>query len=105
MNDDAADPNPNRLPFTRDEYLSVVSKVVTGQEAEQLAARMYEPHPDLIGITLMDGDYLLMAAVSADIADRLSSMWPRLSEAISWARANPDVVIAGWRSAYRRTID
>lgn len=99
MTDDRADPNPYRLPFTREQYVAAMSQVTTKRDAEERAARLFEPQSDLIGVTLMDGEYMLLAILSPEIALQIISTRPRLAAEITRAQKHRDDFIAAWRSA------
>jgi hypothetical protein len=98
---DTADPNPYRLPFTRDEYVAAQSLVRPRVQAEEQANRLFTRDPNLIGITVMDGDYVLVALVSAELADRMIAARPRIAELVRRARANPDEVLRAYREGLR----
>lgn len=98
---DTADPNPYRLPFSRDEYVAAKSLVRPRAEAEAQANRLFTRDPDVIGITVMDGDYVLVALVSAELAERVIAARPRIAELVRYARTNREEVLRMWREGRR----
>lgn len=76
------------MPFTREEYIAAQSLVRPRRVAEQRAAVLFTRDPDVIGITVMDGDYVLLALVSDELAERMIAARPRIAELFRWARAN-----------------
>ena len=92
--------NPVEVPFTRDEYVRAQLQVRQREEAETLASRLFDD-PALIGATLMDGDLLLLALLSDDMASRVIALRPLLRTQIEVFRTNREKVLEGWRAAIR----
>lgn len=92
--------SPVGVPFTRDEYVRAQLQVRPREEAEALASRLYDD-PALIGATLMDGDLLLLALLSEDIAARVAALRPSLRTQIEVFRTDREKVLEGWRAAIR----
>ncbi|HET7460715.1 MAG TPA: hypothetical protein VFJ82_05690 [Longimicrobium sp.] len=101
MTDTAPDPNPYRLPFTRDEYVAAQLLVRSRAEAEEQANRLFTRDPNLIGITVMDGDYVLVALVSNELAERMIAARPRIGELVRRAQANREVILRAYREGLR----
>ena len=99
MADTAQDQNPYRLPFSREEYVTAQALVRPLREAEQRAAPLFARDPDVIGVTVMDGDYVLLALVSDELAERLIADRPRIAGLIRWACANREEVLRSYRES------
>lgn len=97
MADTAQDPNPYGLPFSREEYIAALALVWSRKEAEQRAGPLFTRDPDLIGITVMDGDYLLLSLVSDALAERMIAARPRLADLIRRVRADPQEFLRSFR--------
>jgi hypothetical protein len=97
MTDTAQDPNPYRLPFSREEYIAAQTLVRPRAEAERLATRLFTRDPNLIGVTVMDGDYVLVALLSTETAERMIAARPRLAELIRLAQANCEEILRSYR--------
>lgn len=94
---------PVGVPFTRDEYVRAQVQVRPRAEAEALAARLFNA-PELIGATLMDGDLLLLALLSDELAARVVGWRPSLRVQVETLRADPHRVartLESWRAAVR----
>ena len=100
MRDTVGSQNPWGLPFTRAEYLEAQLQVRSRQEAEAVTAGLFDPDPDRIGVTLADGDLLLVALVSDELAKRVIAYRPRLRDLVERFRANRDAVLASWREEF-----
>ena len=84
------------FPFTREEFVRAHAQVRPRSEAEMRARRIYDPGPELIGVTVMDGDLLLLALLSAEIAERVVAYRPQIRELVQLVRADPKRVIESW---------
>lgn len=101
MTDTAQDPNPYRLPFSREEYIAAQTLVRPRAEAEGLATRLFTRDPNLIGVTVMDGDYVLVALLSTETAERMIAARPRIAELIRLAQANREEILRSYREGLR----
>ena len=101
MFDTTPDPNPYRLPFTREEYIYAQAQIRPREQAVRRAAMLFEPSPEVIGITLMDGELILVALVSDELAERMKRYRPAAAELIDRCRANRDEVLRQWRESIR----
>jgi hypothetical protein len=97
MPDTAQDPNPYRMPFSREEYVAALALVRSHEEAEQRAGPLFTRDPNVIGVTVMDGDYVLLALVSDELAERMIAARPWLAELIGWARTNREETLRSFR--------
>jgi hypothetical protein len=97
MADTVQDPNPYRLPFSREEYIAALALVWSRKEAEQRAGPLFTRDPNVIGITVMDGDYLLLALVSDALAERMIAARPRLADFIRRVRADREEFLRSFR--------
>jgi hypothetical protein len=97
MADTAQDPNPYRLPFSREEYVAAQSLVRSREEAEKRAGPLFTRDSKVIGVTVMDGDYVLLALVSDELAQRMVAARPWLAELIRWTRANREETLRSLR--------
>ena len=97
MADTAQDPNPYRMPFTREEYIAAQSLIRPRRVAEQRAAVLFTRDPDVIGITVADGDYVLLALVSDELAERMIAARPRIAELFRWVRAHREEFLSSFR--------
>ena len=86
------------VPFTRAEYVQAQMQVHPPAEAEAHAARLYDA-PERIGATLMDGDLLLLALVSDDLAGRVIAFRPSLGATVRVFRQHRERALREWRSA------
>ena len=100
MPDTAQDPNPYRLPFSREEYVAALAQVWSREEAEQRAGPLFTRDPNVIGVTVMDGDYVLLALVSDELSERMIAARPWLAELIRRARADRE----GFLSLFRDDV-
>jgi hypothetical protein len=91
---------PVGVPFTRDEYVRAQLQVRPREEAEALASRLFDDRA-LIGATLMDGDLLLLALLSEDMAARVVALRPSLRTKVVEFRTDRERVLEGWRAAIR----
>lgn len=99
MADTADDPNPYRLPFSREEYVAAQALVRSREEAERRAVPLFTRDPNVIGITVMDGDYVLLALVSDELAERMIAARPRITELIRRARGDREEFLRSFRDA------
>jgi hypothetical protein len=92
-------PYGNRFgfPFTRDEYRAALLQVYSPEEAEPQVRFIYEPDPETIGITVMDGTLLLIAALSPELADRVEAYRPGLKPLLDVLRVDPQGFIRSRR--------
>jgi len=97
MTDTAQQPVLRQFPFTREEYIAGQALVRTRAEAEDQAARLFDPRPDVIGITVMDGDYVLVALVSDELAERMMAARPRIAHLVRHAQANREEFLREFR--------
>lgn len=86
------------IPFTRDEYKRALLQVYPEAEAEEQVRFVYAPDSELIGVTVMDGTLLLLAALSPETADRVVAYRPKLKELVDRVRADPQAAIRSWRT-------
>ena len=94
---------PTGVPCTREEYVRAQLQVRSQQEADALATQLFDS-PTLIGAQLMDGDLLLLALLSEELATRVISWRPTLRREIESLRADPQrtqAMLASWRAAVR----
>jgi hypothetical protein len=88
-----------QLPFTREEYVRAHLQVKPRKEAEALASGLFDQSPrDVIGVHVMDGDLLLLAALSEEIASRVVAYRPRLRDLVQRVRADPEAFLRSWRA-------
>jgi len=97
---DTTSGSPIGVPFTRDEYVRAQLQVRSREEAEALAGQLFND-PALIGATLMDGDLLLLALLSQDMAARVVALRPSLRTQIEVFRTDREKVLEGWRATIR----
>ena len=97
MADTAQDPNPYRLPFSREEYVAAQALVRSHEEAERWAGPLFTRDPNVIGVTVADGDYVLLALVSDELAQRMIAARPWLAELIRWTCANREETLRAFR--------
>lgn len=88
MDDTASAHTPHGFPFSRAEYLAAQLQVRSREAAEAATALVYEPHPEWIGATVMDGDLVLLALLSDGLARRVVEYRPRISEVVARCREN-----------------
>lgn len=99
MSDTTPDPNPYRLPFTREEYVLAEAQIRPREQAERRAARLFDRSPDVIGISVMEGEIILVALVSDELAERMKRYRPSAAEIIDRCRADRDEVLRRWRES------
>ncbi len=88
-----------RFPFTREEYVRAHLQVKPPMEAEALASGLFDQDPsEVIGVHVMDGDLLLLAALSEEIASRVVAYRPRLGDLVRRVRADPEACLRSWRA-------
>jgi hypothetical protein len=85
------------FPFTRDEYRAALLQVYSQEEAEPQVRFIYEPDPETIGVTVMDGTLLLIAALSPELANRVVAYRPALKPLVERIRADPAEALRSWR--------
>lgn len=90
--------NRFHIPFTREEYKRALLVTMSEEEAELLARQIYEPDPETIGINLMDGDLLLLASLSEDLAARVVAYRPELADFVRLLREDPEAFREEWRA-------
>jgi hypothetical protein len=104
MRDDTPAGGPVGVPFTRDEYVRAQLQVRPREKAEALARGLFDS-PELIGAHLMDGDLLLLALLSEELAARVVAWRPSLrAQAEAW-RGDPQRtqrILESWRAALAR---
>jgi hypothetical protein len=88
------------FPFTRAEFLSAQLLVLSPEAAETATSRVYEPDPEVIGITVMDGTVVLLALVSDDLAERVIEYRPHLKGMVEAFTARRAEVLAQLRQTY-----
>jgi hypothetical protein len=86
------------VPFTRDEYVHAQMQVRSREEAEALTARLFDT-PVLIGAQLMDGDLLLLAMDSEELADRIVAFRPPLRAQVERFKRDRARVLESWKAA------
>lgn len=91
---------PVGVPFTRAEYVRAQMQVRTQEEAETLAARLFDA-PEAIGAHVMDGDLLLLALVSENLAARVIAWRPSLRQRVNEFRRERQKTLESWRAAVR----
>src|SRR4051812_2940146 len=95
---------PIGVPFTRDEYVRAQLQVREREEAEALARGLFDS-PESIGAHLMDGDLLLLALLSEDLAARVIAWRPSLSAQVEEWKSDPrktQRILESWRAAAAR---
>jgi hypothetical protein len=95
---------PVGVPFTRDEYVRAQLQVREREEAEALARGLFDA-PESIGAHLMDGDLLLLALLSKDLAARVIAWRPSLCAQVEEWRSDPQRtqrILENWRAAAAR---
>jgi hypothetical protein len=91
------------IPFSREEYVRAHQQVISPEEAEVRARAVYDGDPsEVIGVHVMDGDLLLLAILSEELASRVLAYRPKLSELVDRVRADPEGFLEGWRGALER---
>jgi len=101
MSNAAHDPNPCRLPFSRAEYVAAQLLVRPRAEAETHADRLFTRDPEVIGITVMDGDHVLLTLASDELAERMIAARPRIAELVRRARADCEEFLRAFREGLR----
>jgi hypothetical protein len=87
-----------QFPFTREEYVRAHLQVKPGGDAEALASGLFDQDPsEVIGAHVMDGDLLLLAALSEETASRVVAYRPRLRALVQRVRADPEAFLRSWR--------
>ena len=94
--------SPVGVPFTRDEYVRAQMQVRPREESEALAARLFDD-PALIGAHLMDGDLLLLAMLSEELAARVVAFRPSLRAQVERFRQDRERALASWKAALAET--
>ena len=100
---DTTPESPVGVPFTRDEYVRAQLQVRPREEAEALAAEFYDA-PELIGVHLMDGDLVLLALLSEELAARVVVLRPSLRARVETLRKDPELakrMLESWGVAVR----
>lgn len=88
-----------QFPFTREEYVRAHFQVKPRNDAEALASGLFDQDPsEVIGFHVMDGDLLLLAALSEDLASRVVAYRPKLSDLVQTVRADPEAFLKSWRT-------
>ncbi len=88
-----------QFPFTREEYVRAHSQVKPREDAEALASGLFDQSPsEVIGVHVMDGDLLLLAALSDEIASRVVAYRPKLRDLAQMVRADPEAFLKSWRA-------
>lgn len=78
------------FPFTRDEFIRAHLLVDSREVAEAMAYPIYSPEPgEFIGVSVMDGTLLLLAALSDAVAERVVAYRPGLKGEVERIRADP----------------
>lgn len=96
MSDSASMPEGVRVPFAREEYERALLLAMPQEEATMFVHLVFDnPHP--AGVNIMDGDLLLVAALSDDAAARVVKYRPRLAEQVRRIRADPEAFLADVR--------
>jgi hypothetical protein len=85
------------IPFTQEEVKRALLQVYTEQEADEQVRRLYDPDPDVIGVTIMDGTLLLLATLSPEMADRVEAYRPKIKPLVDRIRADPQAALRSWR--------
>jgi hypothetical protein len=92
---------PVGVPFARNEYVRAQLQVRSREEAEALARGLFAS-PELIGAHLMDGDLLLLALLSDELAARVIARQPSLRAQVEALRGDPQRtqrILERWRAA------
>ena len=92
--------NPVGVPFTRDEYVRAQMQVRSREASEALASRLFDA-PEVIGAHLMDGDLLLLALLSDELAARVTAWRPSLRAQVEEFRRDPERTLESWKAAIR----
>lgn len=99
-------PYGNRFgfPFTREELVRAQMQVMPREEAEAVARAVYDQDaPEVIGVHVADGNLLLLALLSEDLAARVVAYRPALREMIERFRQDTEAALAEWRTARARS--
>ena len=81
------------FPLTWEEYARALSLVFPAEEVEMMRRGIYESDEEVHGVTLMDGDLLLLALLSAEMAERVVKYRPDLAEMVRIVREDPQRAI------------
>jgi hypothetical protein len=92
--------SPAGVPFTWEEYLRAQLQVRPRDHAEVMARRLFDT-PGMIGAHLMDGDLLLLALLSEDLAERVVTFRPALRRPVEESRQDPAATVEMWKAALR----
>jgi hypothetical protein len=95
-----SDPILPGFPFTRDEYSRALLLINPPELADMLTAALYDASPGRIGVTIMDGDLLLLAALSDEMGERVVAFRPSVRKMVRTIRADPAAFIAGIRKEH-----
>lgn len=88
-----------QFPFAREEYVRAHLQVKPRKDAEALASELFDQDPsEVIGFHVMDGDLLLLAALSEYIASRVVAYRPKLRDLVQRVRADPEAFLKSWRA-------
>lgn len=92
-------PYGNRFdfPFTRDEYRRALLQVRPADEAELFVRALYEPEDDAQSVHMMDLDLLLLAALSDELAQRVTAFRPRLADSVEAVRGDSARFLQSWK--------
>jgi hypothetical protein len=89
-----------RLPeFTNAEVLEAFAAVMPTQEVDALRSDVGSRTSEICRGYISDGLYLILAALSADYADRIIRSRPDLAEAVASAREDPQHFLSERRAA------
>jgi hypothetical protein len=88
------------FPFTRDEYRRALLLIDPPEVADLLTAALFDQEPSRIGVTIMDGDLLLLTALSDEMALRVVAFRPSLREMVRTVRADPAAFVAEIRKQH-----
>ena len=98
MRDTTPPTSPAGVPFTRDEYVRAQMQVRPREGSEALAARLFDD-PTVIGAQLMDGDLLLLAMLSEELATRVVAFRPSLRTQVERFRLDGERALVSWKAA------
>lgn len=92
-----------RFLFTRDEYVLAHVQVMPREEAEARARALYsQDDSEAIGVHVADGDLLLLALLSEELAARVIAYRPTLRTQVERFRANREAALESWRAALEK---
>lgn len=93
--------NRSGVPFTRDEMFQAHRDAGWPERyAEDLVRAIYEPDPETQGISISDGSWLLLAALSREVAERAVASRPDLRVRVAEVRADPEAFLERERTCW-----